>query len=124
MFGEVVGFLGAELDQRFTWGKLDFSGFFFINIIRVAGRLRGFVLGVRFAFFLGGQFMDLFWRKNTPLFEYFSLLIVQCRTALGSFPSVFFCLAAGKLLNFFGNCLLYTSPSPRDVHLSRMPSSA
>ena len=22
------------------------------------------------------------------------------------------------------NCLLYTSPSPRDVHLSRMPSSA
>ena len=23
-----------------------------------------------------------------------------------------------------GTCLLYTSPSPRDVHLSRMPSSA
>ena len=23
-----------------------------------------------------------------------------------------------------GSCLLYTSPSPRDVHLSRMPSSA
>ena len=23
-----------------------------------------------------------------------------------------------------GDCLLYTSPSPRDVHLSRMPSSA
>ena len=23
-----------------------------------------------------------------------------------------------------GYCLLYTSPSPRDVHLSRMPSSA
>ena len=22
------------------------------------------------------------------------------------------------------DCLLYTSPSPRDVHLSRMPSSA
>ena len=24
----------------------------------------------------------------------------------------------------FGNCLLYTSPSPRDVEESRMPSSA
>ena len=24
----------------------------------------------------------------------------------------------------YKTCLLYTSPSPRDVHLSRMPSSA
>ena len=36
----------------------------------------------------------------------------------------------GKLLEFEGmdehliNCLLYTSPSPRDAHESRMPSSA
>ena len=28
------------------------------------------------------------------------------------------------LLNQIKICLLYTSPSPRDVHLSRMPSSA
>ena len=28
-----------------------------------------------------------------------------------------------ETINFKG-CLLYTSPSPRDVHLSRMPSSA
>ena len=27
-------------------------------------------------------------------------------------------------LSYFLGCLLYTSPSPRDVHLSRMPSSA
>ena len=27
-------------------------------------------------------------------------------------------------LDQFGNCLLYTSPSPRDVEESRMPSSA
>ena len=26
--------------------------------------------------------------------------------------------------SFFGDCLLYTSPSPRDAHESRMPSSA
>ena len=30
----------------------------------------------------------------------------------------------GKLMAEFGNCLLYTSPSPRDATLSRMPSSA
>ena len=32
----------------------------------------------------------------------------------------------GDLLskNLFGTCLLYTSPSPRDATLSRMPSSA
>ena len=27
-------------------------------------------------------------------------------------------------LNGIGSCLLYTSPSPRDAHESRMPSSA
>ena len=32
----------------------------------------------------------------------------------------------GKIINGgdFGDCLLYTSPSPRDAHESRMPSSA
>ena len=35
------------------------------------------------------------------------------------------CDATGKLFGFNGNhCLLYTSPSPRDATLSRMPSSA
>ena len=32
--------------------------------------------------------------------------------------------AAEKAFELFGNCLLYTSPSPRDGLLSRMPSSA
>ena len=30
----------------------------------------------------------------------------------------------GEFKRFFPNCLLYTSPSPRDATLSRMPSSA
>ena len=30
----------------------------------------------------------------------------------------------GNLVDPFGICLLYTSPSPRDATLSRMPSSA
>ena len=29
-----------------------------------------------------------------------------------------------KLLKIFKDCLLYTSPSPRDLSTSRMPSSA
>ena len=34
------------------------------------------------------------------------------------------CQAGGPLRERIGNCLLYTSPSPRDATLSRMPSSA
>ena len=37
------------------------------------------------------------------------------------FPSIIF---PGILLDDYGTCLLYTSPSPRDAQLSRMPSSA
>ena len=33
-------------------------------------------------------------------------------------------IVAGKKLWNYDNCLLYTSPSPRDNTLSRMPSSA
>ena len=33
-------------------------------------------------------------------------------------------LITGNVENNFNNCLLYTSPSPRDATLSRMPSSA
>ena len=29
-----------------------------------------------------------------------------------------------RIHDLFNNCLLYTSPSPRDAHESRMPSSA
>ena len=29
-----------------------------------------------------------------------------------------------KLLTYYDTCLLYTSPSPRDLSTSRMPSSA
>ena len=29
-----------------------------------------------------------------------------------------------RVADIFGNCLLYTSPSPRDLSTSRMPSSA
>ena len=43
-----------------------------------------------------------------PIFETYRLLLTG---SLGSMTK-------------FGDCLLYTSPSPRDATLSRMPSSA
>ena len=33
-------------------------------------------------------------------------------------------LSAKRLNSWYNTCLLYTSPSPRDATLSRMPSSA
>ena len=33
-------------------------------------------------------------------------------------------LGGRRIINKWGPCLLYTSPSPRDATLSRMPSSA
>ena len=33
-------------------------------------------------------------------------------------------IAPFVMVNHWGTCLLYTSPSPRDAHESRMPSSA
>ena len=33
-------------------------------------------------------------------------------------------LGAKVVVNYFNTCLLYTSPSPRDLSTSRMPSSA
>ena len=47
-----------------------------------------------------------------------------------STPAVVYGVVTAAVYNVFGRdtrysvCLLYTSPSPRDVHKSRMPSSA
>ena len=42
---------------------------------------------------------------------------------LGDFGSSLFFMVSGAALQYT-SCLLYTSPSPRDRSLSRMPSSA
>ena len=44
---------------------------------------------------------------------------------LKSLPTIQYCLDEGaKIVLMSHSCLLYTSPSPRDATLSRMPSSA
>ena len=40
------------------------------------------------------------------------------------FPNLLLGFALAEATGLFGLCLLYTSPSPRDLSTSRMPSSA
>ena len=39
-------------------------------------------------------------------------------------PAALTWVPQGLVMGLYGICLLYTSPSPRDAHESRMPSSA
>ena len=53
------------------------------------------------------------------------VILSAARTPLGRFMGELSPFAAHKLgSHVIGACLLYTSPSPRDGLLSRMPSSA
>ena len=48
-------------------------------------------------------------------------LILERFPGARTFPQI---IVDGKHIGGFDDCLLYTSPSPRDVEESRMPSSA
>ena len=65
-------------------------------------------------------------RKDKKLFQSCHILHKQGRYFIVHFKELF--ALDGKFSNFSENdlesCLLYTSPSPRDVEESRMPSSA
>ena len=54
----------------------------------------------------------------------YSSLVTAINTAVASNPDVSFDVTSGTLTYTAPACLLYTSPSPRDATLSRMPSSA
>ena len=63
------------------------------------------------------------WILTVPLqmVEFF-LILVAAGAAVSS--GAFYRLLIGTLVMIVGGCLLYTSPSPRDLSTSRMPSSA
>ena len=48
----------------------------------------------------------------------------EAATTLGGMAPTYFVSVAAIVAAFYANCLLYTSPSPRDLSTSRMPSSA
>ena len=52
------------------------------------------------------------------IFDYFNLTIYDLESCIDTNLSI------EKIKNKLETCLLYTSPSPRDATLSRMPSSA
>ena len=51
-------------------------------------------------------------------------LVGQVREADNAYPDPTFGMLKRNGMRFVRTCLLYTSPSPRDGLLSRMPSSA
>ena len=73
------------------------------------------------AFFIGGKFDQ--YRRAEPYFaiikaleELIDILLIEPEDKLAKIKA--------DILDALGTCLLYTSPSPRDATLSRMPSSA
>ena len=66
---------------------------------------------------------DLLFRERAMMMIFSFLYIVFCKRAkrLSVFEQILPRAGGG---NFFSYCLLYTSPSPRDLSTSRMPSSA
>ena len=67
---------------------------------------------------------DVSWGRGTD----HGTLTFRCNTDIGPLP-LFHLTSSGQLnlqINFMRSkdCLLYTSPSPRDPKTSRMPSSA
>ena len=84
---------------------------------------------VDFSFSSGGWYPDTFDANETYIgslgsagdYKLFSIPDNRLVTlALSSYQS----MALGEAYAYGNNCLLYTSPSPRDGLLSRMPSSA
>ena len=64
--------------------------------------------------------------KQMFLLYFLSFIYVSIHASLGNARLMVLIIGVGTLFSFgvFRVCLLYTSPSPRDATLSRMPSSA
>ena len=69
--------------------------------------------------------LGLFARSLRRLWWLCLMLIVLCAAAFGGYARLSYRPQYMASMTFLVNvCLLYTSPSPRDMRRSRMPSSA
>ena len=64
--------------------------------------------------------------ESRPMEERFKARLKLAKLPRNSAPNRMHnrCQLTGRPHAYYRNCLLYTSPSPRDATLSRMPSSA
>ena len=68
---------------------------------------------------------DLDFASSSPRAEQYNEMIESIRSSLNFMEAVLgSAISESKSIDFFTSCLLYTSPSPRDLSTSRMPSSA
>ena len=72
-------------------------------------------------FFVSPSFAD---RVNVFEFTEAELADLQVRKVRGADNKTEYSVGSNDNGNYLKACLLYTSPSPRDATLSRMPSSA
>ena len=102
-----------EIDFERTVFTLDFSGQLDIIKLGTVGSTAG-----RFVLDMSGEI--------SPAPQFWGVATLE--TNLDALePFGVFAFAKGTLqinTTAYDNCLLYTSPSPRDAHESRMPSSA
>ena len=61
---------------------------------------------------------------ETPAAAQFTWMFVSFSAVAEVAPAKVGAVVSGSVVSFTSTCLLYTSPSPRDGLLSRMPSSA
>ena len=77
---------------------------------------------------LGGTITKVGLLRNGELVDYVKMPSRQDLDMTASLPeienAIDFLLNSNGVKRLFGGCLLYTSPSPRDISGSRMPSSA
>ena len=62
-------------------------------------------------------------KETSKLFRYFNCLAYSTLAALIA-RTIIFPVGVLSDASYLSSCLLYTSPSPRDLSTSRMPSSA
>ena len=87
---------------------------FFIFLLSILG-ISWFIANIPEDYFLASKRKNTKWRDQKPLLR---LVVIFVKNIIGVL------LIVGGLLMLVLPCLLYTSPSPRDATLSRMPSSA